>query len=66
VVLVSMAASSPEDVPRGMGFLLDRHRINVAISRAQWRAEILRSAALTAYMPRTPEGVLELGAFLRV
>ncbi|MFD1827817.1 TM0106 family RecB-like putative nuclease [Mumia zhuanghuii] len=66
VVLVSMAASSPDDVPRGMGFLLDRHRVNVAISRAQWRAEILRSDALTSYMPRTPDGVLELGAFLRV
>lgn len=66
VVLVTLAASSPDDVPRGMGFLLDRHRVNVAISRAQWRAEIVRSGALTSFMPRTPGGVLELGAFLRL
>ncbi|MBU4213586.1 MAG: hypothetical protein KJ792_02905, partial [Actinobacteria bacterium] len=32
VVLISMAASSADEVPRGMDFLLDRHRLNVAIS----------------------------------
>ncbi len=33
VAVLSMAASSHSDVSRGMGFLLDRHRLNVAISR---------------------------------
>ncbi|MCI2265044.1 TM0106 family RecB-like putative nuclease [Sediminivirga luteola] len=64
VVLVSMAASSPEEVPRGMEFLLSRNRINVAISRAQWAAYILRSPRLTAYLPSTPRGLGELGAFI--
>ncbi|GAB3048704.1 TM0106 family RecB-like putative nuclease [Sediminivirga luteola] len=66
VVLVSMAASSPEEVPRGMEFLLSRNRINVAISRAQWAAYILRSPRLTAYLPSTPRGLGELGAFIGV
>jgi uncharacterized protein len=35
VCLVSMTASSIEDVPRGMGFLFSLNRINVAISRAK-------------------------------
>jgi hypothetical protein len=30
-----MTSSSPEDAPRGMGFLYDPHRLNVATSRAQ-------------------------------
>jgi superfamily I DNA and/or RNA helicase len=47
-----------------MGFLLSRNRINVAISRAQWRAILVRSEALTSYMPSSVDGVLELGAFI--
>ena len=35
VVIYSMTSSSPEDAPRGMGFLFDPHRLNVATSRAQ-------------------------------
>ena len=64
VVIMSMTASSRGDVPRGMGFLLMRNRINVAISRAMWSAVIIRSDALTAYLPTTVDSFLELGAFL--
>jgi superfamily I DNA and/or RNA helicase len=64
IVVVSTAASSAEDVPRGMEFLLSRNRINVAVSRAQWRAVIVRSEALTEFLPRLPDGLAELGAFL--
>lgn len=64
VVIMSMTASSRGDVPRGMGFLLMRNRINVAISRAMWSAVIIRSDALTAYLPATVDSFLELGAFL--
>ena len=35
VVFFSMAASTGEDVPRGMSFLFSRNRLNVAVSRAQ-------------------------------
>jgi uncharacterized protein len=35
VVIVSLAASSALDAPRGLDFLLDRNRLNVALSRAK-------------------------------
>jgi uncharacterized protein len=35
VVIYSMASSSAEDAPRGMGFLYNPNRLNVATSRAQ-------------------------------
>ena len=46
VVLVSMASSAPEDAPRGVGFAFDRHRFNVATSRAQCRAVLVCSPRL--------------------
>ncbi|MEE2569766.1 TM0106 family RecB-like putative nuclease [Pseudarthrobacter sp. J64] len=64
VVLVSMACSAVAEAPRGAAFLLNRNRINVAVSRGQWRAVIIRSPELTNYMPRRPEALEELGAFL--
>ena len=35
VVIISMATSSDEDVPRSVEFLFSRNRLNVAVSRAQ-------------------------------
>ncbi|MFJ2509346.1 TM0106 family RecB-like putative nuclease [Arthrobacter citreus] len=64
VVIVSMACSAPEEAPRGMGFLLNRNRINVAVSRGKWRAVVVRSTRLTHYMPSRPEALEELGAFI--
>ena len=64
VVIVSTAASSPADVPRGMDFLLNRNRINVAVSRGQWCAIIVRAPSLTDYLPGRPEALEELGAFI--
>ncbi|MGE2732382.1 TM0106 family RecB-like putative nuclease [Mycolicibacterium vaccae] len=64
VVFVSMTASSIDDVPRGMSFLLNRNRLNVAISRAKYLAVVVRSAQLTDYLPATPDRLVELGAFL--
>lgn len=64
VVFISMTASSIDDVPRGISFLLNRNRLNVAVSRAQYASVVVRSAALTDYLPSTPDGLVELGAFL--
>ena len=66
VAILSMAASSNSDVSRGMGFLLDRHRLNVAISRGQHSAFIVRSRVLTDFSPRTPDELRALGSFLRL
>ena len=64
VVFVSMTASSIDDVPRGISFLLNRNRLNVAVSRAKYLSIIVRSEALTEYLPATPDRLVELGAFL--
>ncbi|MET4589690.1 TM0106 family RecB-like putative nuclease [Arthrobacter sp. 754] len=64
VVLVSMACSAVAEAPRGAEFLLNRNRINVAVSRGQWRAVVVRSPELTNYMPTRPAVLEELGAFI--
>ena len=46
VCLVSMTASSGEEMPRGMEFLLSRERINVAVSRAKCLALVFTSPRL--------------------
>ena len=46
VVFVSMASSSSEEAPRGIGFAFSSHRFNVATSRAQCRAVLVCSPAL--------------------
>ncbi|WP_311979548.1 DEAD/DEAH box helicase [Promicromonospora citrea] len=71
VAILTLAASAPENVSRGMGFLLSRNRINVAVSRAQWRAVVISSPRLTDYLPGDLDAngvtrLLELGAFLRL
>ena len=64
VVFVSMTASSADDVPRGIAFLLNRNRLNVAVSRAKYLSVIVQSPLLTEYLPPTPDRLVELGAFL--
>ncbi|POH59510.1 TM0106 family RecB-like putative nuclease [Arthrobacter glacialis] len=64
VVLVTMACADPTGAPRGMEFLLNRNRINVAVSRGQWRAVIIRSPELSNFMPSKTSGMAELGAFI--
>lgn len=46
VVIVSMAASSADEAPRGVDFLFSQNRLNVAISRAQALAIIVASPGL--------------------
>jgi uncharacterized protein len=53
VVIYSLAASSAEDVPRGIDFLLSRNRMNVAVSRARALAVLVGSPALTEAPVRT-------------
>ncbi|MCX7699547.1 MAG: TM0106 family RecB-like putative nuclease [Gemmataceae bacterium] len=55
VVLISMVASSGEDVPRGIEFLLSAQRLNVAVSRAQCLAVVVASPRLLAVPCRTIE-----------
>ncbi len=55
VVLYSLAASSGEDIPRGLDFLLSPNRLNVAISRAQAFALIVGSPTLLRARCTRPE-----------
>jgi uncharacterized protein len=66
IAIVSLAASSAADVPRGMSFLIMKNRLNVAISRAKWAAFLVHSPELTEYLPITPAGVTELSGFIRL
>lgn len=66
IAIVTLAASSAEDVPRGLEFLLMRNRLNVAISRAQWAAHLVSSDRLGAGLPSTAEGVAALSGYLRL
>ena len=66
VAIVSLAASSAADVPRGVEFLLLKNRLNVAISRAKWAAYLVYSPGLLDTLPRRPEGVAQLSAFIRL
>jgi uncharacterized protein len=46
IVIYSMATSRPEDAPRGMEFLYDARRLNVATSRARCVAVLVANPAL--------------------
>ena len=55
VVIYSMTTSSAADAPRGMDFLYDLNRLNVATSRARCLAIVVASPKLFAPECRTPE-----------
>ncbi|HEX6366537.1 MAG TPA: C-terminal helicase domain-containing protein, partial [Agromyces sp.] len=66
VAIVSLAASSAAAAPRGVEFLLLKNRLNVAISRAKRAAYLVYSPGLLDTLPRTPDGVAQLSAFIRL
>jgi len=53
VVIVSMTASSVEQIPRGLEFLYSVNRLNVAVSRARALTIVVASPALLAAPVRT-------------
>ena len=66
VVFLSMAVSAPSEGHRGLGFLLQRNRLNVSISRGKWAAFIVCSDALTDFTPTSADELVLLGAFLHL
>src|SRR6202023_1087502 len=66
VAIFSTGASSAADVPRGMEFLFNLNRLNVAISRARGLAVLVSSPALLQTRCRTPEQMQMLNAFCRL
>jgi predicted RecB family nuclease len=65
VAIYSMASSSAEDAPRGMNFLYDLNRLNVAVSRARSRAYIVASPELLRVLCHTPEQLYLANALCR-
>jgi predicted RecB family nuclease len=65
VVIVSLASSSGEDAPRGLSFVFNRNRINVATSRAQCRVELVCSPRLLEADCRTVDEMRLVNALCR-
>jgi superfamily I DNA and/or RNA helicase len=65
VVIYSMTSSSPEDAPRGMEFLYDRHRFNVATSRARALCILVGSPPLFEPECKTPRQMRRANGFCR-
>jgi predicted RecB family nuclease len=65
VVVYSMATSSADEAPRGLEFLYDRHRLNVATSRARALAIIVASPDLIRVSCRTPHQMTLVNALCR-
>ena len=65
VVIYSTATSSPEDAPRGMEFLYNPNRLNVATSRARCAAILVTSARLFEPECRTPRQMKLANALCR-
>lgn len=62
-VICSMTTSNATDTTRGTAFVLDRNRLNVALSRAQLLATIVYSPHLLTTTPRTIDELRLLAAF---
>lgn len=66
IVIVSMTTSSGEDMPRDAAFLLDKRRLNVAISRAKCLAIVIANPRLTELSCTTPEQMALVNTLSRV
>jgi len=66
VVIVSMAVSDSVDNPRGLDFIFDINRLNVAISRAQALAVIVSNKGLEECNVTTMEQMGKVGLFCRL
>ena len=66
ISIISMTASSADDVPRGMEFLLLTNRINVAVSRAKWASIVIYSDRLPEFLPTSILQLTLLSRFLNL
>lgn len=65
-VIYSTASSTAEDAPRGMEFLYDLHRLNVATSRARCIVVVVTSPELVRVYCRTPRQMQLANALCRL
>ena len=65
VAIISMATSNGADAPRGSEFLFNINRLNVAISRAQCLAILVRGKDLLEMAPSSIADLQRLEGFAR-
>ncbi|QVV67995.1 TM0106 family RecB-like putative nuclease [Synechococcus sp. LA31] len=66
VAILSLTASSGDDAPRGLGFLLSPNRLNVAISRAQCLSIVVGCPGLTSGLANTIEEAEQINRLCRI
>jgi uncharacterized protein len=66
VVIISMAVSSIEESPRGLDFVFDINRLNVAVSRAQALAIIVANEDLEQCKVNSLTQMAKVGLFCRL
>lgn len=66
VVIVSMCCSAGEFGPRGLGFILDRNRMNVAISRARALSIVVGDPAITSTTACSIDEIRMLATYCRI
>lgn len=65
-VICSMTTSNAAEASRGTAFVLDRNRLNVALSRAQLLAAVVYSPDLAATTPRSVDELRLLASFTQL
>lgn len=66
VVIISVAVSDIEESPRGLDFVLDINRLNVAVSRAQALAIIVANEVLEHCKVNSLAQMAKIGLFCRL
>ena len=66
VVILSMCASDANESPRGVDFLFDKNRLNVAISRAQSLAIVVANPALASTSVSSVKQLAKINMFSRL
>jgi uncharacterized protein len=65
IVIYSTASSNADEAPRGVDFLYDLHRLNVAVSRARALTAVVASPDLLDAEVRNPEQLRAVNALCR-
>jgi len=66
VVILSMCASDANESPRGIDFLFDRNRLNVAISRAQCMAVVVANLKLARTEAKSIKELMQINMFAQL